>query len=106
MCDEFDLILGEGTCKRFREKWLIAVPIILELARSSTTASVKKILESYSKHVSFGILINISRKFLTANDCFCTEENSCAALEVLPLLVGGKICEESRRFLIDVREVM
>ena len=44
---EMDLLLGDGTCKRFRQSWMDAVPLIVSAAKSTNTKSVNSILKIY-----------------------------------------------------------
>lgn len=42
-----DSLLGENTCKRFRETWLKYVPFVIAAAKCTNTRSVTSLLNSY-----------------------------------------------------------
>ncbi len=42
-----DLILGDGTSKRFRQAWMDCVPFIISAAKSTNTKSVNTLLKSF-----------------------------------------------------------
>ncbi len=46
MLMEFDRLLGIGTCKKFREKWLELVPFIISAAKKTGQKNVKELLKS------------------------------------------------------------
>ncbi|KAK4045339.1 hypothetical protein OUZ56_032876 [Daphnia magna] len=53
LCDEIDRILGVNYCMRIRESWMAIVPKIITLAKSSSSASVIKVLRYYASLKNF-----------------------------------------------------
>lgn len=87
---ELDQILGDNTCKTFRREWEKVVPVVLAVAQKSNSAAVKKILHYYQSSME--------------EKCF--ESESCAVLELLPVLTqGSKQGMKWGNYFFDLHEV-
>jgi hypothetical protein len=88
--EEFEGILGGGTVKKIADNWANCEPKIISVAQTSKSKAVVSILSFYSDLSVFGI-----QHFILIFYCqFCNilflnipEQMSCAALELLPLLI-------------------
>lgn len=106
-----DLLIGKNKCNNFRSNWIKTVPRILEVAAQSKNKGVKIILKQYGSREEFGnvliIFFSHGISSITMIRLIILENQSCCALELLPLILPGPVkkARDSLKYFFDVHEV-